>query len=145
MSVRLALVPAALIAVALTGCTQAAKNDSTTNKFSGQQKQIAKVVDDLQKQTESKNGAKICANLITAELQQKIAQVAGAKGCGAAVKQAIKESDQSDLSVRTVTIDPSDPAKATAVVKQKTNKNASRDTTLQFEKQGSSWRISALG
>lgn len=145
MRLLLTPVPAAVIAVALAGCGQGARNESTSGKFSGEQKRIATAVDDLQSATEDRDGAKICSNLLTAELQRTIAATAGAKGCGHAVKEAIKDTDQADLTVRTVTIDPEDPGKATAVVKEKTGDDKSRDETLRFEKQGGRWRISSLG
>jgi len=147
MRPRFALVPAAALALALavSGCGGATKNDNTTAKFTGQQKAIAQAVEDLQTATEKSDETKICGGLITTELQQQIAAKAGAKGCAAAVNSAIKNSDQADLTVKSVTIDPSDAAKATAVVKEKTDKNKSRLVTLQFAKQGTSWRISSLG
>jgi len=145
MRPRFALVPAAALALAVSGCGGATKNDNTTAKFTGQQKAIAQAVEDLQTATEKSDETKICGGLITTELQQQIAAKAGAKGCAAAVNSAIKNSDQADLTVKSVTIDPSDAAKATAVVREKTDKNKSRLVTLQFAKQGTSWRISSLG
>jgi len=144
MRLRFALVPATVVALAASGCGGATKNNDTTGKFTGQQKVIAQTVEDLQTATEKSNETKICGSLITTQLQQQIAAKAGAKGCAAAVNSAIKNSDQADLTVKSVTIDPSDPAKATAVVNEKTDKNRSRTVTLQFAKQGTSWRISSL-
>ena len=144
MRLRFALVPATVVALAASSCGGATKNNDTTGKFTGQQKVIAQTVEDLQTATEKSNETKICGSLITTQLQQQIAAKAGAKGCAAAVNSAIKNSDQADLTVKSVTIDPSDPAKATAVVNEKTDKNRSRTVTLQFAKQGTSWRISSL-
>ncbi len=144
MHLRFAIVPAAAVALAVAGCGGATKNENTTGKFTGQQKLIAQTVEDLQTATEKSNETKICGSLITTQLQQQIAAKAGAKGCAVAVNHAIKDSDQSDLTVKTVTIDPTDPAKATAVVKEKTDKNKSRSVTLQFAKQGTAWRISSF-
>ncbi|HVP01202.1 MAG TPA: hypothetical protein VMT10_01425 [Solirubrobacteraceae bacterium] len=145
MRLRLAAVPVAALAVALAGCAGQTTNNDTTSKFTGQQKLIAQTVEDLQTATEKSNESKICGSLVTTQLQQQIGASAGAKGCTAAVKQAIKNSDQSDLTVRSVTIDPTDATKATAVVSEKTDKHKSRTVTLQFQKQGISWRISSFG
>jgi hypothetical protein len=145
MRLRLVIAPAAVLALAVCGCAGQTTNKSTTAKFTGQQKLIAQKVEDLQTATEKSDEAKICGALITTQLQQQIAAKAGAKGCASAVNQSIKNSDQADLTVKSVTIDPGDPAKATAVVAEKIDTKKYRTVTLAFEKQGADWRISSFG
>ncbi len=134
-----------LVAVLAAGGCGASSNSDSSSKFSGAERDVAKVVEEYQKASEKQDGHKICADLITAELQLKITRAnrATAKGCARAVKDGLKDTDQSDLTVKAVTL-ATGATGATAAVKQKTADKQSRTTTLTLQKVAGRWRISGL-
>jgi hypothetical protein len=137
-----------LVAVLAAGGCGASSNSDSSSKFSGAQQDAAKVIEEYQKASEKQDGHKICADLITAELQLQITRAnrARAKGCAQAVEDGLKETDQSDLTVKAVTLagGATGATGATAAVKQKTADKQSRTTTLKLEKVAGQWRISGL-
>ena len=130
---------ALLSVLALSGC--AAQSGSTssdsTKDFTGPQKAVAATVENLQQAAKDRKGTTICADLITAKLRDAIS----ATDCPDLVHHTIRETDDIDLSVKTVTITGD---KATAQVKEKTGESASRTRTIEFENTAGRWRISAL-
>lgn len=132
------LLPLLAVTVVLAGCgSQASKNTDSSKDFSGEQKAVATTVEDLQTAAREKDGTKVCADLITAQLRDQIS----ATNCGKAVKDAIRETDEVDLTVTSVTIDGTS---AVAQVKEKTGDDASRKRTVKLEKAAGKWRISEL-
>lgn len=133
-----------LVAVIAAGGCGAASNSDSSSKFSGVQKDVAKVIEQFQKAAEDQDGHKICRDLITPALQVQITRAnrSTSSGCAQAVKDGMKDSDQSDLTVKTVRI--AGPSNATALVKQKTGDKKSRMTTVTLQKVAGSWRISKL-
>ena len=128
---------ALLVCLPLAGCTQAGtKNDDSTQDFNGAQKDVASTVEDLQTAAKDRKGTTICADLITAELRDKISQT----DCPQVMKDAVRDTDEVDLQVKTVTVTGD---KAVASVKEKTGGD-DRMRTIKFEKVAGRWRISAL-
>ncbi|MFM9164231.1 MAG: hypothetical protein ACKOQ0_02565, partial [Solirubrobacterales bacterium] len=115
---RALLILSAICALAIAGCAQGGDTakDSTAN-YKGTEKLIAGTVEDLQAYGEKGEGQRICSQLLTARLSQKIGRQGGAKGCTGAVTAGMDQTDKADLEVTDVAIDPKDPAKATATVK----------------------------
>jgi hypothetical protein len=127
-----------LAAVALSGCGVAStKNNDSTKDFTGAQKAVAATVEDLQTAAKDHKGTTICADLITAELRDKIS----ASNCPKIVKDAIRDTDDVDLTVKSVTVTGD---KAVAQVKEKTGDKASKTQTINFENAAGRWRISEL-
>ena len=128
---------AVLVCLPLAGCTQAGtNNDDSTKDFSGEQKAVASTVEDLQTAAKDRKGTTICADLITAELRDKISGT----DCSKVVKDAIRDTDEVDLQVKTVTVTGD---KAVASVKEKTGGD-DRTRTIELQKVAGRWRISAL-
>lgn len=128
-----------LIAVTgLAGCGQGGtKNSDSTKDFTGDQQKVAATIEDLQTAAKDQKGVKICSDLITAELRDKISQT----DCGAKVKDAIRETDEADLTVKKVTVTGN---KAVAQVDEKIGDKKQRSRTVELEKAAGAWRISAL-
>ena len=135
---RLALPALALlVCLPLAGCTQAGtKNTDSTKDFTGDQKAVASTVEDLQTAAKDRKGTTICADLITAELRDKIS----ASDCPKVVKDAVRDTDEVDLKVKTVKVTGDT---AVASVKEKTGGN-DRLRTIELQKVAGRWRISAL-
>ena len=142
-ALAVAAVPIALV-LAVGGCGAASSDSDSASKFVGAEKQVATVVEDFQKAAEKQDEGKICRDLITGELRDQIAKANArtAKDCPQAVKDGLKETDQSDLTVTAVKLDGAD--RATATVKQKTADKKSRSTTILLVKSAGRWRISKL-
>ena len=99
---------------ALAGCAGGgSKNKDSASDFTGEEKAVATTVEDLQSAATS-DERKICSDLIVAELRDAIAENGNAATCVAAMEGVLKDTDQSDLTVRRVSIDGT---KASAVVR----------------------------
>jgi hypothetical protein len=128
---------AVLATLPLAGCTQAGtKNSDTTKDFTGDQKAVASTVEDLQTAAKDRKGTTICADLITAELRDKIST----SDCPKVMKDAVRDTDEVDLQVKTVKVTGDT---AVASVKEKTGGD-DRMRTIELQKVAGRWRISAL-
>jgi hypothetical protein len=143
---RAFLILPAICALALAGCTQGGNQSSdSTADFKGTEKLVAGTVEDLQDYGDRGEGAKICSQLLTAKLSQQIGREGGAKGCAGAVSDAMEETDNADLIVTDVVIDPKDEAKARATVKAETGDKSSQTSTMELAKESGRWKISSFG
>ena len=104
------------------------KNKDSASDFTGEEKAVATTVEDLQSAAEDSDERKICSDLIVAELRDAIAENGNAATCVAAMEGVLKDTDQSDLTVRRVSIDGT---KASAVVRAKLGDDKSRDETVE--------------
>jgi hypothetical protein len=130
---RLALALIALVlAAAAAGCTA---SSSSSGNFQGAERDVATAIDDLSSAASRKNEAKICDELLTKEFAQSL-RSAGTD-CETEVSDAIADSDDSDLTVKDVSV--SGPT-ATALVE-----NNDKTATLRLQKVGQDWRIAGLG
>lgn len=128
---------ALLVCLPLAGCTQAGtKNADSTKDFTGDQKAVASTVEDLQTAAKDRKGTTICADLITAELRDKIS----ATDCPKVMKDAVRDTDEVDLKVKTVKVTGD---QAVASVQEKTGGD-DRMRTIELQKVAGRWRISAL-
>ncbi len=132
--VALPLVLAALLAA---GCT--ASNSSSAD-FEGAQKDVADVVGDLSSAAGTGDGAKICSDVLAKSLADQMA--AGGSTCAQQLDDALKDSDDNDLSVEAVTVDGTT---ATARVQGRIGGDEDAMRTLEFERSGQDWRITSLG
>jgi hypothetical protein len=135
-----ALTTALVVALALAGCAGGTSNEDSSNDFSGEKQQVASIVEDLQSAAEDSDEREIC-DLMTGELRDKVTSGSGAATCRAGLEKALKDTDQSDLTVKSVTIDGDE---ATAVVRAKLSDDRSREETIQLRKLGAAWRIAQL-
>ena len=136
-----ALTTAVVVALALAGCAGGTSNDDSSNDFTGEKQSVAGIVEDLQSAAEDSDEQGIC-DLLTGDLREAVTKGSGAATCRAGLEKALKDTDQSDLTVKSVTIDGDE---ATAVVRAKLNDDDdSRDETVELRKLGAAWRISTL-
>jgi len=130
-----AAVPLVLAALA-SGCAGSA---SSSGKFQGEEKRVADVVEKLQSAGETGDAQEICDQVLAKSLADQIA--AGGSTCEQELDKAVKDADDFDLDVESVTIDGNT---ATARVKGQDG-GADRVRTFEFEKEGSNWRATNLG
>jgi hypothetical protein len=133
-----ALLPAAIVAVALAGCAAQSSSNDSTGKFRGDQRLVANTVEDFQSAASKGDQVKICRDLLAKSLVDQYAQHGGT--CDKAVDGALKDTDTFGLTVESVAISGQ---QATArVTADRGKKDVQR--TLTLVKQGPGWRISAF-
>lgn len=129
-----AVILALLAALALAGCSGQKKNDSAAD-FSGDQKAVAQVVDDLSNAGSDKDTKEICATIFAPEVADQLKQ--GDNDCQSVVEEQLKDANAFDLDVTSVKVTGDT---ATARV---TSKYDGQDEvkTLRFRKDGQAWRL----
>jgi hypothetical protein len=126
-----------LLALLLAGCG-AAPRDSAKD-FKGDERNVADVVERLEKAARDDDPGIVCKTLLSSKLLAAL-RTQGTN-CNTAVKEAFKDADSLDLTVEDVTISG---ATATAKVKYR-SLSKDKTTTLTLEREGSAWKISSLG
>lgn len=129
--------PVALAAaVLLAGCTQAPT--TSTDDFSGDEKDVAEVIADLSEDAARNRQAHVCGEIVTERLEKAIA---GDSSCPNEVKKAFQDADSATLDVEDVSITGDD---ATAEVSTKDgDKTVTR--TFKLLKVDGGWRIDSFG
>ena len=132
---RTTVISLCLIALVAAGCGGAA---SSADDFDGEQKDVAEVVEDLQKAATDDAPRKICDEILAASLRRQTSD------CPKAVDEALKDADLYELEVTKV-----EPAQITASTRTATATVESGRDGDQVEKitlvrEGRAWKISAL-
>ena len=133
------VLPAALAATLLAGCGASTSNN--TSDFQGDKKAVAQVIDDLEKASKGTNPdtKEICNTIFAKAVADQLRQ--GDQDCQDAVKRQLKDSSDSDISVKSVNVDGNT---ANATVVSTVNGNDATQT-LKLIRDGQTWRISGLG
>jgi hypothetical protein len=134
MHPRLALLAAAA-ALALAGC--GSSESSSANAFEGPEREVAQVVEDLQRAGQTGDAERVCGELLTAELAERLAE--GGESCVDELDKAFGDSEDFELQVTGATVSGNT---ATAQVRQ----GGEGRTTATFElvRERGRWRISSL-
>ena len=127
--------PVLLAALALAGCGAQAEQ-SSTEKFTGEERAVAQKVEDLQEAGEGRNPEDICSDILASSLVQQL-EAAGVK-CADEMEKAIDDADDYDLDVQKVTVSGST---ATAEVKRGDD---GPTETMEFTKENGQWRATSL-
>jgi hypothetical protein len=118
----------------LAGCT--ATPPSSAGNFQGAEKDVAQVVDDMQKAGRTGKPDKLCNDIFTADLANQFK--AGSATCVDEVEKAMRDVNDYDMKVTDVTVTGDT---ATAKVEQGKEK---RTGTIGFQKIGNAWRVSSI-
>lgn len=129
------LAVACTLAAALSGC---GSSGDSASKFSGEEKAVAQVIEDLQVAGERKDASKICSEILAAELVDQLSR-AGTK-CADELEQSIKDADDNDLE--TISVDVRGTV-ATARVRGSEG-DEDRFATFEFRKERGKWRATSL-
>jgi hypothetical protein len=124
------------VALVAAGC---AGSSSGTAEFEGEAQRVADVVEQLQSAGETGDAKEICEEVLAKSLADQI-KAAGST-CEQELDKAIKDADDFDLEVESVSVDGNT---ATARVKGQ-DRGEDRVRTFEFEKEGSDWRATNLG
>ena len=133
---RTVLPLAAIVAVAVAGCTTQSSSDDSSDKFRGEQRLVANTVEDFESAASKGDQDQICRELLAKPLVATYAKRGGT--CEKAVDGALKDTDSFGLTVESVRITA---AEATTRVKADRGKNDVL-RTINLVKEGTGWRIS---
>jgi hypothetical protein len=124
-----------LLALGVAACGSATVS---TSSFSGEARNVAQAISDLQSHASAGEERKICAEDLSSIV---VTRLGGAKECEAAIKNQLTQVDSFELSVGSVQVTGTT---ASAVVKS-IDAGKTRLSTLKLVKEGSSWKTSGLG
>jgi hypothetical protein len=137
------LVPVSLTALAavvvLAGCSSQSSSKAADD-YSGVQKDVVTVVDDLINNASKKDGKEICTTVFATKLADQLRQ--GAKDCTDAVNDQLDDASNWDLDVvkNGVTVNGD-----TATVKTTSDFDGkTTQRTLTLSKQDNDWRITGI-
>src|SRR3954447_10908941 len=136
MRMLVRLLPLA-VAVALAGCGPAAKS---SNGFKGSEKDVAKVIEDLQSDAQRRKPSAICSDVLSRALADKVKS--GGSDCAGEMEKVTRDADDFELKVTDVAI-TGDTATAKVTARRGSDQNAS--TTYSLVREGGAWRLNALG
>jgi hypothetical protein len=124
-----------VLALGVAACGSATVS---TSSFSGEDRNVAQAISNLQSHATDGEERKICAEDLSSTVVKRLG---GAKQCEAAIKNQLTEVDSFELSVGSVQVTGTT---ASAVVKS-IDAGKTRLTTLTLVKEGSKWKTSGLG
>jgi hypothetical protein len=135
----LAVLCAALPGVGLSACGTTA---SVSNKFKGEEHEVAQAIANLQPDATGANEQRICTNDLASAVVTRLSSARG--GCTQAIKNQLGEIDSFELGVQSVQVSAHGPQR-TAIARVKSvysGKTVARMVTLV--KEGERWKISSL-
>ena len=128
------LLLALALPLAVAGC--GGEQDTSLDKFEGEQRAVAQKVEDLQEAGEGRKPEDICSDILSRTVVDQLE--AANTDCAAEMKKAIEDVDDYDLETRKVTVQGD---QATAEVQQGDD---GPTTTMQFVREGDQWRAVSL-
>jgi copper chaperone CopZ len=133
------LLAALALAALAAGCApQQSSSSDSVSKFNGDQRAVARSVEDLESAASDSDEAKLCTQVLARALTDRLAAAGG--GCTNAVNAAIKDTDSLDMTVESVRVNGD---RATARVKFETGKNDRRGT-VALVREGGRWRVAGF-
>ena len=130
-----------VLVVAVGGCGGASAGDSAKD-FKGQEQDVAKTIEDLEKAAVDDDAAKVCKQLLSDSLLAALRKQG--TNCTRAVKEAFDDADSVELEVDDVTIAGGGQTATARVVSGRPGADKKTDV-IKLERDGSAWKISALG
>jgi hypothetical protein len=127
-----------VLALIAAGCG-AGETDSSKS-FDGQERAVARAVEDLEKAGRDGKEREICSQLLSERLLAAVRKQG--TNCVTAVKEALEDTDSFDLEVEDVTINGE---RASAKVKSGRAGGSEKTDTLGLQREGAEWKIASLG
>ena len=121
--------------LALAGCGAEAE-ESSVEKFQGEERAVAQKVEDLQEAGEGRNPEDICSEILARSLVQQL-EAAGAD-CAQEMEKAIEDADDYALDVTDVSISGS-----TATAEVRRGEDGPTES-MEFTRENGQWRATSL-
>jgi hypothetical protein len=131
----LAILCAVLSTAVLTACAATSSGGS----FKGVENEAAQPISDLKSAATAGEEKKICTEVLAAGV---VARLGGVKGCEAAIKARLEETDSMELTTETVSVDEAGTSASAKVNSVYAGKK--RIQTVSLVKEGGKWKISGL-
>lgn len=132
-----ALLPAALLVAALTGCGNVPTKTATT--FTGAARSVAGAINSFQQAAQSRDTSKLCNQILAPALTAKLKDSGG--GCTHVIGNQLNTVENYNLTIQSITVNGNS---AQARVKS-ISAGKNHFDTLLLTKIGTGWRISGLG
>ena len=132
------LASAAAVAALVAGCA-GQQTSNNADDYSGEQKAVAQVIDDLAEAGMKGEAGDICNTLFTSELADALNQ--DNRNCRDAVSDQLEDASSFSLDVERIEVSGDT---ATAVVRSDFD-GTEEPRTLRFQKVNDTWRIAGLG
>jgi hypothetical protein len=127
--------------VVLAGCSSQSSSKAADD-YSGVQKDVVTVVDDLVNNASKKDGKEICTTVFASSLAEKL--TSGPQGCADVVGDQLDDASNWDLDIVKNGVTVSGDT-ATATVKTESDFDGKTTTrTLTLAKQDNDWRITGI-
>jgi hypothetical protein len=130
---------ASLLALGISGC---AKSVSTSG-FSGESKEVAQTIKDLQTDVTAGDQKKVCQNDLASALVTRLNATKG--GCQQAIKDQLTEIDSFEITVESIKLGGTSAARTASARVNSVFGGKKRPSTLSLVKEGAKWKVSALG
>ena len=126
---------AALLAVLAAAAVGCGASQSTGQDFSGEEADVAEVVEELQTAAQEDEAGTICSDNLSTCLSRRLGD-----GCERTVSSALDDSDSFDVSAKSVRIEG-----PRARVRVETGRDGDREELLELVRQGEDWRVDRFG
>lgn len=122
-----------LCAVLLAAC--GATEESSVDEFSGEQREVARLIADLGAAADEADGGQICSAVLTTQFADRLK--AGTRTCTQELDDALADADEFALDTQDVAVTG---ARATARVRD----GEGRARVVDVVRQGTDWRIAGI-
>jgi hypothetical protein len=134
----LAMLGLPLAAASLLGCA----NKVSTSGFSGEQREVAQTISNLQADATAADEEKICRNDLALSVVARLNAAAG--GCRQAVKSQVAEVDSLNMTVQSVQLSGTGAQRTASARVKSVYEGKMRPSTVSLVKEGGKWKISGV-
>ena len=134
----LALLVLPLLAASLLGCA----NKVSTSGFSGEEREVAQAISNLQSDVTAADQQKICRNDFAAGVVGRLNAAPG--GCVQAVKSQVAEVDNVNMTVQSVQLSGTGAQRTASAREKSVYEGKTRTHTVSLVKEGGKWKISGV-
>jgi hypothetical protein len=134
----LALLGASVLAASLVGCA----NKVSTSGFSGEEREVAQTISNLQANATAANEQKICSNDLAGGVVARLNAAPG--GCRQAVKSQVTEVDSLNMTVQSVQLSGTGAQRTASARVKSVYEGKLRPSTVSLVKEGGKWKISGV-
>ena len=127
-----------LAAASLLGCA----NKVSTSGFSGEQREVAQTISNLQADATATDELKICRNDLAGAVVARLNAAPG--GCRQAVKRQVAEVDSLNMTVQSVQLSGTGARRTASARVKSVYEGKMRPSTVSLVKEGGKWKITGV-